>query len=76
MKAPMIETQRIPLSPEEHEKLGTLVRAAEQAKTEATKYIDELGLRYSIYAGSTDCSVGFENGVAIISEPRRVMRAS
>ncbi len=73
---PLVETARIPLDPEEHAKLGQLIRAAEAAKLDCTKYIDELGVKYSLYAGSADCSIGFESGFAVVMEPRRVVRAS
>jgi len=71
-----IETLRIPLEPEEHIKLGELIRAAELAKEQCSKYVDELGAKYSIRATSVNCSIGFENGFVIISEPRLVVKAS
>jgi hypothetical protein len=72
----MVETQRIPLAPEEHEKLGRLIRAAEEAKAECTRYVNELGGKYSIYASSRDCQIGFENGSVVIKEPQLVLRAT
>jgi hypothetical protein len=72
----LFETARLALEPEEDKRLGELIRAAEAAKVECAKYCEILGLKYSMYATSPDCSVGFENGFAVIHEPRRIFRAS
>ena len=75
-RLPLVETARIALDPEEHAKLGELIRAAEAAKLACTTYIDQLGTKYAIYAGSADCSIGFETGYAVIKEASLVVRAS
>lgn len=76
MSIPMVVTERIALTAEEHAELGALIRASEASKLECTKYIDKLGQKYALYAHGLDCSVGFDSGFAVISEPQRVLRAS
>ena len=76
-KQPMVETHRVKLLPEEHARLGELVRAAEDSKAAATQYIDQLGRKYSaqlMIAG--ECSMQFHDGDLIVMEPQMVLRAT